>query len=95
MTAIDSSARLEPEFVYGNNFWFGSAIECATLQSPFHITLDNRFSRIMKADLLNGTAPFDIGYRMIYARHNSPLQVEVEFIISTVKPHFFFLYIFM
>lgn len=85
LTAIDSSARIQSEFLYGNNYWLGSSVECATLQSPFTITMDNRFPRIMKSDLLNATAPFDIGYRIVYARHNSPLQVEVEFQLSSVK----------
>lgn len=85
LPAIDSSARIQPEFLFGNNFWLGSPVECATLETPFHITLNNRFKRIMKSDLLNATAPFGTGYRIVYAKHNTPWQVEVEFRMTTVR----------
>jgi hypothetical protein len=36
---------------------------------------------IYKIDFyLTGTAPFDVEYRMIYAKHQSAWQVEVKFL---------------
>lgn len=82
------------EFLLGNNYWIGSPVECSSLNKPFHITMNSRFKRVMKPDLLNTTAPFEIGYRMVHANHNSPWQIEVEFLLTMVsKPTFIYIYI--
>lgn len=92
-SALDASARIQSEFLYGNNYWLGSPTECSSLNKPFHITLNNRFHRVMKSDLLNTTAPYDIGYRVIHARHNSPWQIEVELFITEVSTKYKYIYV--
>lgn len=82
---LDASATAQPGFVWGNNFWLGSRKQCESVQVRKHITLSPRFERNMKPNLVDARAPFDVGYRMIYARHASPWQVEVEFLISAVS----------
>lgn len=72
----------EPGFVLGQNFWFGSIRGCEAVQKPHRLTLSNRFQRFMHSDLLTSTAPFNIDYRMVYAEHRSPLQIQVEFVLE-------------
>lgn len=55
---------------------------CEIVQTPPPLTISNRFQRVMHADLWSATAPFNIGYRMIYAEHRSPWQVQVEFTLE-------------
>lgn len=55
---------------------------CEAVQKPPPLTISNRFERFMHADLWSATAPFDIGYRMVYAEHRSPWQVQVEFVLE-------------
>lgn len=80
--ALDSSGVPTSGFVLGHNFWLGSIKGCEAVQKPPPLTISNRFERFMHADLWSATAPFDIGYRMIYAEHRSPWQVQVEFVLE-------------
>lgn len=82
---IDSSASSQPGFVWGNNFWLGSIKGCESAQAPKRITLSERFNRNMKSGLLTAKSPFDVDYRMIYAKHNSPWQIQVEFLLTEVQ----------
>lgn len=60
----------------------GSLKGCENIQNPPPLTISNRFPRFMHSNLLSATAPFDIGYRMVYAEHRSPWQVQVEFFLE-------------
>lgn len=60
----------------------GSLKGCENVQSPPPLTISNRFERFMHSNLWSATAPFDIGYRMVYAEHRSPWQVQVEFFLE-------------
>lgn len=91
-TALDSSAMPEPGFVLGQNFWLGSIKGCASVQKPPPLTISNRFQRFMHSDLLTATAPFKIDYRMVYAEHRSPLQIQVEFVLEKIVNIFAFNY---
>lgn len=44
----------------------------------------------MHSNLWSAIAPFDIGYRMIYAEHRSPWQVQVEFFLEKAVSVVFF-----
>lgn len=81
-TALDASGMPTPGFVLGHNFWMGSLRGCENVQSPPSLTISNRFERFMHSNLWSAAAPFDIGYRMIYAEHRSPWQVQVEFFLE-------------
>ena len=74
----------QPGFVLGHNFWMGSIEGCEAVQQPPPLTISNRFERFMHNDLWSATAPFDIGYRMVYAEHRSPFQMQVEFALQAV-----------
>lgn len=81
-SALDSSAMPLPGFVLGNNYWMGSIKGCEALQNTPTLTISNRFHQCMGGDLWSATAPFDIGYRMVYAEHQSPWQIQVEFFME-------------
>lgn len=79
---LDSSGNPESGFVLGQSFWLGSIKGCEAVQNPHTLTLSNRFERIMHANLQKARAPFDIGYRVVYAAHTSPWQIQVEFLLD-------------
>lgn len=81
-TALDSSGNPESGFVLGQSFWLGSIKGCEAVQNPHTLTLSNRFERMMHANLQKARAPFDIGYRVVYATHTSPWQIQVEFLLD-------------
>lgn len=82
IAVLDSSGNPESGFVLGQSFWLGSIRGCEAVQKPHTLTLSNRFERVMHADLLKARAPFDIGYRVVYAAHTSPWQIQVEFLLN-------------
>lgn len=38
----------------------------------------------MKPDLINDVAPFEVEYRMVYAKHYSPWQIEIKFMTENL-----------
>lgn len=79
LTVLDASAQIGSGFLLGNNHWLGSRRGCESVNTAFHVTLSDRFERLMKPDLLYDIAPFDVDYRMVYAKHRSPWQIEIKF----------------
>lgn len=68
-----------PEFFLGQNFLLGSVKGCKAVQQPNLVTISSRFQRDMHKDLLITIAPFATEYRIVYAEHRSPFQIQVEF----------------
>lgn len=75
----------QPGFVLGQNFLFGSAAGCQAVQSSNIVTISKRFKRYMDPNLLTKNAPIEVNYRMVYAEHQSPHQIQVEFELNKVK----------
>lgn len=38
----------------------------------------------MKPDLIYDTAPFEVDYRVVYAKHYSPWQIEIKFLTENL-----------
>lgn len=85
LSVLDSSAQFEPGFIFGNNFLFGSLKECEGLRESHSVTLSKRFFRNMKTNLVDSVGPFDLEYNVIYAKHDSPWQIQTEFLLTQVK----------
>lgn len=66
--------------MWGHNHWIGSEQGCVAAQTPLSITLSDRYRRNMKPNLVKAMAPFDVGFRMVYAQHQSAWQVEMKFL---------------
>ncbi|XP_055537122.1 uncharacterized protein LOC129725377 isoform X2 [Wyeomyia smithii] len=79
LKVLDSSGIQEPNFMSGHNHWIGSEKGCESAQTPLSITLSGRYRRNMKPNLVTALAPFDVNYRMVHARHQSPWQLEMKF----------------
>lgn len=62
---------------------------CEAVQRPQKLTLSNRFQRFMHSSLLTSTAPFDMEYRVVYAEHRSPWQIQVEFLLDKIVRNYF------
>lgn len=84
VVVLDSSARIEPGFIFGNNFWLGSIKECEGLKKPHSVTLSQRFHRHMKSNLVDSIAPINLEYMVVYAKHDSPWQIQTEFLLTRV-----------
>ncbi|KAJ6613713.1 hypothetical protein Bhyg_17720, partial [Pseudolycoriella hygida] len=82
MKVLDSSAKFEPGFILGNNFFLGSREECEMLQEKHYVTLSTRFLRNMKTNLVESVGPFDVEYNVVYAKHDSPWQIQTEFLLT-------------
>ncbi|XP_055920543.1 nose resistant to fluoxetine protein 6-like [Eupeodes corollae] len=79
MKVLDSSGGKDSGFIWGQNYWLGSKQGCDAVKAPVRITLSNQFERTMKDGLINQMAPFEMDYRVVYMKHNSPWQVEIKF----------------
>ncbi|XP_058121639.1 O-acyltransferase like protein-like [Anopheles ziemanni] len=79
MKVLDSSGSQESGFMWGHNHWIGSEKGCEATQSPLSITLSDRYRRNMKPNLVSALAPFELDYRIVFAKHQSAWQVEVKF----------------
>lgn len=75
---LDASGTKPSGFVYGQNYWLGSREACNGVRQPVGITLSKNFDRVMHYGLITQQAPFEMDYRVIYLRHNSPWQVEIK-----------------
>lgn len=84
LSVLDSSAKFETGFIFGNNFLFGSLKECEALKESHLVTLSKRFFRNMKTNLVDSVAPFDLEYNVVYAKHDSPWQIQSEFLLTRV-----------
>ncbi|EDV95605.1 GH15688 [Drosophila grimshawi] len=78
MKVLDASGTKPSGFVYGQNYWLGSREACKGVQHPVGITLSKNFERVMHHGLITQQAPFEMDYRVVYLRHNSPWQVEIK-----------------
>jgi hypothetical protein len=68
----------------GNNHWLGSPAECLYVNEMFKLSLSDRFERIMKPDLLTSLSPFQVEFRVVHAKHNSPWQIEMKVLSENV-----------
>ncbi|KAH8234259.1 hypothetical protein KR038_004891 [Drosophila bunnanda] len=78
MKVLDASGIKPSGFVFGQNYWLGSREACRGVQRPVGITLSRNYERVMHYGILTQQAPFDMDYRVIYLRHQSPWQVEIK-----------------
>lgn len=78
LAVLDASGTKPSGFIYGQNYWLGSREACKGVQRPVGITLSKNFERVMHHGLITQQSPFEMDYRVIYLRHNSPWQVEIK-----------------
>lgn len=78
MKVLDASGSKSSGFVFGQNYWLGSQESCRSVQRPVGVTLSKNYERVMHYGLLTQQAPFDMDYRVVYLRHNSPWQIEIK-----------------
>ncbi|XP_050094113.1 nose resistant to fluoxetine protein 6-like [Anopheles aquasalis] len=79
MKVLDASGSQEPGFMWGHNHWIGSEKGCEATRAPLSITLTDRYRRTMKPNLVSSLAPFELDYRIVFAKHQSAWQVEIKF----------------
>jgi hypothetical protein len=77
-SVLDSSATITSGFILGNNHWIGSQKGCESAQQPLSLAMSDRYHRIMLPDLIQSVAPFNLEYRLVYARHHSKWQIDFK-----------------
>jgi hypothetical protein len=77
---LDASGNKGPGFVLSNTYWLGSRLTCDSIGQGYKITLSDRLQRNTVPDLLAANAPISVQFRMVYAKHSSPWQVDLKFI---------------
>jgi hypothetical protein len=83
-SVLDSSGEPNSGFLLGNNFWLGSPNVCKHVNEELKLTLSDRFERTMKKDLLTSLSPFEVQFRVVHAKHNSPWQVQMKVLSENV-----------
>lgn len=81
---MDSSGQVGSNFMLGNNHWIGSTKACGSVNAPLYITLSDRYERSMKPNLIQDTSPFEVEYRIAYAKHHSPWQIEIKLMTENI-----------
>ncbi|KAG5346539.1 NRF6 protein, partial [Acromyrmex charruanus] len=80
LRVLDSSCEFQSGFLYGNNYWLGSRIQCFD-------TMNTASLRISERHLLNNTLyrdpqkeipPFKVNYFVAHFKHNNTLQYHVN-----------------
>jgi hypothetical protein len=56
----------------------GSQKGCESAQQPLSLAMSDRYHRIMLPDLIQSVAPFDLEYRLVYAKHSSKWQIDFK-----------------
>lgn len=64
--------------MWGNQFWLGSRQMCETFMNPHYVFMSNKYYR-KHPNLASESAPFDIEYRIIYAKYSADLQIQPEY----------------
>jgi hypothetical protein len=77
---LDASGNKGAGFVVGNTHWLGSKVTCDSIGQGYKITMSDRFQRNTVPDLLAANAPILLQFRMVYAKHSSPWQVDMQFL---------------
>ncbi|XP_036143105.1 nose resistant to fluoxetine protein 6-like isoform X2 [Monomorium pharaonis] len=77
---LDSSGGIKPGFLYGNNYWLGSRIQCLDTmnRSPLMISPQKIINDKQYRDPQQEFPPFKINYFVAYFKHNSTFQYHVN-----------------
>lgn len=88
---MDASGTYETSFVWGQNAWLGSKIQCDFLNEAPKFTTSPDIPKKMDKHLISTTSPMEMEYKMIFLVIDSPYKVDhilhlrVCFIIITNK----------
>lgn len=74
--AMDVSGRPQSGFIYGNNFWIGSHVQCLDISNTKQLEINN--AKIEPLVTLYDYPPYPMAFAMVHLRHNSTLQYHTQ-----------------
>ncbi|XP_019872410.1 nose resistant to fluoxetine protein 6 [Aethina tumida] len=85
LKVLDSSGKPSSGFLYGNNIWLGSDLQC--LEIPHRTGMEVNYDRVIRPDPTpDDYPPFSLAFSVAHIKHNSTLQnhaqLPLEFIIQ-------------
>lgn len=73
---IDASGTYRSNFVWGENAWLGSKLQCDFLNSSPKFTTSPDIPKLMDEHLINTTSPIEMEYKMIFMIIYSPYKID-------------------
>lgn len=83
-TVLDASGRPDSGFVMGNNMWLGSRESCTFLNKPIKFYPAIKRERLSYPNVIEIASPLSVEYRVIYLRHMSKIQLDINSYIDKV-----------
>ncbi|KYN22734.1 Nose resistant to fluoxetine protein 6 [Trachymyrmex cornetzi] len=80
LRVLDSSGEFQSGFLYGNNYWLGSRIQCFDMMNtaPLQISERHLLNNTLYRDPQNEIPPFKVNYFAAHFKHNSTLQYHIS-----------------
>lgn len=73
---MDASGTYRSNFVWGQNAWLGSELQCSFINTPPKMTLSPDVPKLMDKHLISTTSPIEMDYKMIFLIIVSPYKVD-------------------
>ncbi|KYN44570.1 Nose resistant to fluoxetine protein 6 [Trachymyrmex septentrionalis] len=80
LRVLDSSGEFQSGFLYGNNYWLGSRIQCFDTMNTASLQISKRhlLNNTLYRDLQKEIPPFKVNYFAAHFKHNSTLQYHIN-----------------
>lgn len=75
---LDASGHVAPGFVWGNNYWLGSLKACTFVNQAAPVILSHELGKNHFKNLTYIESPFAVEYKLVWAKHQSHLQVDIN-----------------
>jgi hypothetical protein len=91
---LDASAKKSSGFIVGNNHWLGSQFTCESVNSEILTSTTNQTKATNIADLLQTKAPINVAFKLVYAKHQSPFQINDNVFEEVRRTYFLSIFFF-
>lgn len=75
-TALDASGTSRHSFVWGQNAWLGSKIECDYLNTPPIFSITTGLYKAMDPKLISAVAPMPVEFKMLFVNFSTPYKID-------------------
>lgn len=78
-TALEASATLPNNFIYGNSFFLGSRQECLLISNPRSVTVSKKYYKHVNHHLMQSPSEMKLIYTVTRANFYSPVQANMRY----------------
>lgn len=75
---LDASGHVAPGFIWGNNYWLGSAKACSFVNQRAPVILSHELPKNHFKNLTYIESPFPVEYKLVWAKHRSQWQIDIN-----------------